>query len=43
MPVRTLTPDAVVVPLQYAVAWKSRRVPGIGDPAAFEVIAWRAA
>src|SRR6267142_1361577 len=30
MPVRTCAPDAVVVPLQYAVAEKSRRAPGTG-------------
>src|SRR5258706_16356057 len=30
MPVRTCVHDAVVVPLQYAVAEKSRRAPGTG-------------
>src|SRR5881397_2380979 len=32
MPVRTWVPEAVVVPLQYAVAEKSRRAPGTGAP-----------
>ena len=31
MPDRTFTPDAVVVPLQYAVAPNVRRVPGAGS------------
>src|SRR3954453_11940849 len=31
MPDRTLTPEVVVVPLQYAVAPKSSVVPGRGD------------
>src|SRR5262245_37675076 len=30
-PVRTPTPDAVVVPLQYAVALKARRAPARGE------------
>jgi hypothetical protein len=30
MPVRTFTPEAVVVPLQYAVAVKPSRAPGAG-------------
>ena len=30
MPVRTPTPDAVVSPLQYAVAWNCMRAPACG-------------
>src|SRR4029079_14538086 len=31
MPVRTVTPEAVVAPLQYAVALNCRRAPGTGS------------
>ena len=39
MPDRTFTPDAVVVPLQYAVALKSSRAPGDGGIALTAAIA----
>jgi len=41
MPVLTSTPDAVVVPLQYAVALNGSCVPGSGEPS-LVVIAIRA-
>jgi hypothetical protein len=38
MPLRTPTPDAVVVPLQYAVALKGSRAPGNGDPSGLVIV-----
>ena len=38
MPVRTPTPDAVVVPLQYAVALNGRRAPGSGEPSGLVIV-----
>ena len=40
---RTPTPDAVVWPLQYAVAWNFSRVPGAGFNSPSSSAAWRAA
>src|SRR5918994_4916304 len=43
IPRRTFTPDAVVVPLQYAVAVKRSRRPGAGRAVSSRSSAWRAA
>src|SRR3954471_16277330 len=43
IPLWTGTPEAVVIPLQYAVALNAARDPGIGGAAVSRNVAWRAA